>query len=73
MSLYINSTISPGRGREYHIGHKLPQFLEVYSIQADGDELEAIRGQFSNIPMCSGRVVTWRGEMARFIADNLNL
>ena len=50
---------------------------EVYAetgllfIQADGQELEHIQTRFANLPY-SHRVCTWRGEMARFILDNLN-
>jgi hypothetical protein len=40
-------------------------------VQADGDELEAIRTQFNNLPMHSRHVVRWAGDMAAFIAMNL--
>jgi hypothetical protein len=42
-------------------------------VQADGDELESVRSQFSNIPMSTGRVVLWTGCTARFIVDNIRL
>jgi hypothetical protein len=41
------------------------------SIQADGDELEAIRRQFTGIRMHSGRVVTLFGDDARFVLQHL--
>jgi hypothetical protein len=40
----------------------------VSCLQADGDELEAIREQFTGIPMHNGRVVEWFGDTAKFIA-----
>lgn len=39
-------------------------------IQADGHELEHIQTRFANLPYAH-RICTWRGEMARFILDNL--
>lgn len=44
---------------------------DVIELQADGHELEYIRERFQNIPMHKGRVVRWKGEMAKFIAINL--
>lgn len=43
---------------------------DVFSIRAYGYELEAIKTQFSNIPMGTGRQVVWYGETAKFIAAN---
>lgn len=43
----------------------------VISLQADGHELEAIREQFTGIPMHKGRVVEWFGDTAAFIAMHL--
>jgi hypothetical protein len=40
-------------------------------IQADGDELHLICKRFTNIPCGPGPVVRWKGEIARFIYDNL--
>ncbi len=42
----------------------------IQFIQADGDELEHIQTRFANLPYAH-RICTWRGEMARFILDNL--
>lgn len=42
-------------------------------LQADGFELETIKKQFSNIPMCNGPVVMWYGDTAKFIAKNICL
>lgn len=42
-------------------------------VQADNDELELIRRQFSNIPMTTNRVVRWSGSDAWFIANNINM
>jgi hypothetical protein len=45
---------------------------DVVSLTADGDELQAVRYQFTGILMHHGRSeVTWSGETARFIATNL--
>lgn len=44
--------------------------FKVTSVQADGDELEAIKDTFTNIPMSKNRVVRWDGEMASFIIVN---
>lgn len=41
------------------------------SVQADGPELAFISEHFSGIRMSRAPVVTWRGEDACFIADNL--
>ena len=39
----------------------------VISVQADGDELEAIYDICSNIPTSKSRVVRWYGDDAKFI------
>jgi hypothetical protein len=50
---------------------------EVVGIYADGHELEYILRIFNGLPAMStnhpryGRGVTWRGDTARFIYDNL--
>lgn len=65
-------------GQEYtwHVGDLKPSdntsFTDVKEIQADGDELEYIQRNFSNIPMHTGRVVSWKGSVAQFIYDGLN-
>lgn len=42
----------------------------VNIIQADGDELEYIKQRFANIPIAHG-ICIWRGDMAKFIWENL--
>ena len=42
----------------------------IEAIQADGDELEYIRARFENLPVSHG-ICVWRGEMAKFIWENL--
>lgn len=42
---------------------------KVYSIQADGDELEFIIKRFPNLPH-TYQICRWHGEMANFIAAN---
>lgn len=44
-----------------------------FLVYADGDELEAVKKQFSGIPMHNGSSVTWTGETAQFIISNLDL
>ncbi|MDO7847594.1 hypothetical protein Q5H92_14585 [Hymenobacter sp. M29] len=51
---------------------------ELISVQADGQELEYIKQAFTNLPMRvgspqtpGGLVVTWYGELAKFIVSNL--
>lgn len=46
---------------------------EVISFQADGDELEMVRQQFSNVPITKGNSCIWIGELAGFIFRNLVL
>lgn len=60
--------------RKWHLGEPTEDLTKngmVTAIQADGDELEYIRGHFSNVPMANASVVTWTGEMAMFIVANL--
>jgi hypothetical protein len=71
--MYITSTNSCVI-HEWHIGEDFPvntENFDVLEIQADSDELEAIRKYFSNIPMSSRLSVRWTGEMAQFIIDNM--
>jgi len=65
---------------DWHVGEKKPSrnpsnefepFTDVCEIQADGHELDYIRKNFSNLPMCHKAVVTWKGEWAQFIYDHL--
>ena len=45
---------------------------QVEEIQADGDELDHIKTNFTNLPMANHRrVVRWSGEFARFILSHL--
>lgn len=49
--------------------------VEVLSVVADGDELTYLKEHFTGIPFVNGKgdnsSLTWRGEFARFIFDNL--
>ena len=42
----------------------------VCEISASDEELEYIRATFS-IPMYPGSIITWYGDIARFIASNI--
>lgn len=45
---------------------------DVEIVQADGHELDYISTHFENLPIARNvRVQVWRGDMARFIAENL--
>ena len=61
----------------WHVGEtKTPAYpTEVIAIVADGDELDYILAMFDNIPRLSikstRRVVTWYGDIAKFIWANL--
>lgn len=52
--------------------HKLAVNNQVQSIQADGNELLFIQKRFTNLPS-SHSLCIWRGEWARFIAENLSI
>lgn len=61
----------------WHVGHSTANINDYTKscvfIQADGDELEAIRRQFSNVPISNNRrVMRWKGAMAEFIALNIS-
>lgn len=65
--------------KRWHIGTKFDtwdQSLErlklLVEVQADGDELDFISVQYSNIPMVArNRIVRWFGDDAKFIVANL--
>ncbi|KKN81554.1 hypothetical protein LCGC14_0318130 [marine sediment metagenome] len=59
---------------EWHVREGRPgvNLEQVDEIQADGDELEYIKTNFTNLPMAPlKKVVRWRGEHARFILNHL--
>jgi len=70
-----------GDTHDWHVGETKPArnpsigsepFMDVCEIQADGHELEHIRKNFSNLPMCGHKaVVTWKWGWAQFIYDHL--
>lgn len=61
--------------RSWHIGEKIIMQYETISqvdeVQADCDELEYIKSNFTNLPMSNSRVVRWFGDHARFIVAHL--
>lgn len=84
--LYIHYTAPDGlpgmgelREKEWHVGDKPPnehiedEGLQVHTVYADGHELTYIIEHFKNLPytMKKGRSCVWRGDLARFIFDNL--
>lgn len=76
MLYYTLSPDNPERMRTgtWHVGESLPSPLFAATcteIQADEDELNFIRGRFSNIPTSNAGVVSWYGEIANFIFHNL--
>ena len=77
MALFYNLYDSaPDNEYQWHVNqdsvHLNDYGRQCVRLQADGHELEAIRDQFTNIPIHrTSRVVRWSGEMAAFIAMNL--
>lgn len=59
---YIGQTLSPAF---------VTMLKSVVEVQADGDELEFIKESFTNIPFSVRNHIIWKGEFARFIAENL--
>lgn len=45
---------------------------QLLEIQADGDELRIILSQCQNLPRTSHPVQFWHGDLAKFIAANVN-
>ncbi|MFA6358622.1 MAG: hypothetical protein WCY09_08210 [Candidatus Omnitrophota bacterium] len=74
-------TVCKGTSIEWHVGEDLRRLirllgggveLNVIQVQADGDELEHIKNNFTGLPMHNTRrIQTWRGDHAQFITDNL--
>ena len=61
-------------GYEYtwHIGKKRPVVeTPIHSVQADGDELQWIVSDISNIPLNRNKVQTWHAPWAPFIFDSI--
>jgi hypothetical protein len=65
----------------WHIGEPVAQLRSEraqchqagtpFGIVADGDELEFILERTKNLPSANTSVVTWRGDLAKFIMDNV--
>ena len=60
----------------WHVGQRVPHFAfigeEIEVIQADGDELDHIIRNFSNLPFAKNvRVHRWHGDLAKLIYYNL--
>ncbi len=61
----------------WHVGDRRPTknhypFEDVTEVYADGDELDWVRQNYSNLPLanhCKGMV--WRGDLAQFIYDHM--
>jgi hypothetical protein len=81
MALYISNGLNQQLSGEWHVTHERRTTVALHSyamnvdmLQADGDELDAIKVQFPNlIPHNGNRVVRWFGDNARFICGNLDL
>jgi hypothetical protein len=74
MALYITCKNDTADSAEMHLYDgrlKHCRTDDAVKVQADGDELDRISRTFTNIPMPGSSVVTWRGEMAQFIAEHL--
>ena len=59
--------------KEWHVGELITgiNICQVVEIQADGDELELIKKNFTNLPGSKGPIIRWYGDHAKFIAANL--
>jgi hypothetical protein len=57
--------------KTWRINEDKPGVRNVQKLYASGDELDLIRLEFDNIPICRNKQIVWNGEMARFIFDNL--
>lgn len=71
--LYFRSTGGFYSG-EWHVGERPPKnrtLYDCYLIQADGDELDYILSNFSNIPKTNKKLQVWTGDFANFIWQNL--
>lgn len=44
---------------------------QFVSCAASGPELAYLKKAMPDLPMTTGKIVLWRGDNARFIADNL--
>lgn len=57
------------------IGNGLCDFYnriaEIIAVQADGDELDWIVENTKNVPLSTGPVTIWYGDMARFVFMNI--
>lgn len=71
-------TYKDGQELTWHV-EKNNRYIKQYAkregverVTADGDELVHIRMSFENLPSVPGRmVVTYSGDFAQFIVDNL--
>lgn len=65
----IHGTKETYKYQEWHVGEKVSHIFHphILCIQADGDELEYLKQKLTGIPFYPGRIVTWYGDMARFI------
>lgn len=71
---------NPNRTLEWKLddglpAHTITEEVEVLSVTATGVERTYLEEHFKGLPMALGKAsevaVTWRGEFARFIFDNL--
>jgi len=80
--LYIHYILPDGEGlkeREWEVGQAQPSKqledgdLQIHTISAEGKELAHIISTFSNLPYkyTQDNLCVWRGDLARFIFDNL--
>lgn len=76
--VYYNSSNNPfyaKQSKEWYTGivkPYIPLNNYVVKFEASNEELERIRNQFENIPICpTNTTMVWRGTMAQFIYDNL--
>jgi len=58
----------------WYINHTFPEISinRVSCVQADCDELDEILHNIVGLPICKSRVISWYGDMAKFIVRFLS-
>lgn len=60
--------------KHWHIGQQAPEIpdgFKVVEVHADGDELDYLLDNLTNIPLSKSPVVKWYGDMAMFVIGNM--
>lgn len=68
---HVDSSIVEGDRNEFSMDSEVEDLSRIVSVYADGDELEWIEKNFTNLPLFKGRSTTYFGDMARTIVAAL--